>query len=238
MVLYNPNPVKQRENSSENPFLIGLASARANLLPMVLLWLMASVTALSYYFVPGVAQMLEPVRRWQCEYGAVAAFTTQAFFCGVLPAIFLLTVKSIRPKHPWIKVAAQTVWCGSWGIVYLWFYALQSQMFGDGPEISTLVCKMLFDQFVWTPFIVMPLSSSFFLWLGCDFSFQAAVGRCREGFVRKIILPNLVSSWCVWIPAVIAVYAFPVSLQVQMLGFVSSFWALMCLQIGRRVANG
>ena len=230
--------MKYRITKLENPFLIGLASARANFLPMVLLWLMASATAFSYYSVPAFAQMLEPVRRWQGEYGAVAAFATQAFFCGVLPAIFLLAVKSIRPKHPWIKVAAQTVWCGSWGIVYLWFYALQSQMFGDGPEISTLVCKMLFDQFVWTPFIVMPLSSSFFLWLGCDFSFQAAVGRCREGFVRKIILPNLVSSWCVWIPAVIAVYAFPVSLQVQMLGFVSSFWALMCLQIGRRVANG
>ena len=230
--------MKHTRHSFENPFRIGLASARANLLPMVLLWLMAAAMALAYYYVPGFAQMLEPLLRWQCEYGAFAAFATQAFFCGVLPAIFLLTVKSIRPKHPVAKVVVQTVWCGMWGIVYLWFYSIPSMMFGDGPEILALVCKMLFDQFVWTPFVVMPLSSSFFLWLGCDFSFQAEVGICREGFLQKVILPNLVSSWCVWIPAVIAVYAFPVSLQVQMLGFASSFWTLMCLQIGRRVADG
>ena len=205
---------------------------------MIFLWLMAIATALSYYFVPGFAHMLEPVRRLQCEYGALAAFATQAFFCGVLPAIFLVSVRSIRPRCPFAKIVAQTVWCGMWGIAYLWFYALQSRMFGDRPGLSALVCKMLLDQFVWTPFVVMPLSSSFFLWLGCDFSIKAAVGRCREGFVRRIILPNLVSSWCVWIPAVIAIYAFPGALQVQMLGFVSSFWALMCLQIGRRVANG
>ena len=205
---------------------------------MVLLWLMAAALAFSYYFVPGTAQMLEPVRRWQCEYGALAAFATQAFFCGLLPALFLFAVKSIRPSHPLAKVAAQTVWCGMWGVVYLWFYAFQSRIFGESPKLAALLGKMLVDQFVWTPFAVMPLSSFFFLWLGCDFSFRTAIGRCRAGFVRKIILPNLVSSWCVWIPAVIAVYAFPVSLQVQMLGFVASFWALMCLHIGKRVADG
>ena len=223
---------------AEHPLSIGLASARANLLPMILLWLMATALALSYYFLPGTAQMLEPVREWQCEYGALAAFATQAFFCGLLPAIFLLAIKSIRTGNQLAKLVAQTIWCGSWGVAYMWFYAFQSRVFGDSPALPALIGKMLVDQFIWTPFVVVPLSSFFFLWLGCDFSFPAAVGRCREGFVRKIVLPNLVSSWCVWIPAVIAVYAFPVSLQVQMLGFVASFWALMCLHIGKRVADG
>ncbi len=199
---------------------------------------MAAVMVFAYYFVPCAACAFEPVRRWQVEWGAFAAFATQAVFCGVIPAIFVITVRSIRPSRPLVKMFAQAVWCGAWGVVYLWFYSVQAKIFGEGADLHILCCKMLVDQFVWTPFVVMPLSSLFFLWLGCDFSFRKAGSRCREGFVGKVVLPNLVSNWCVWMPALIAVYAFPVALQVQVLGVVASFWALMCLQIGKRVGNG
>ena len=47
-------------------------------------------------------------------------------------------------------------------------------------------------------------------------------------------MPNLISNWVIWIPAVAAVYAFDQDLQIQVLGFVSCFWALVCLQLGKR----
>ena len=220
----------------KNAVLIGLASVRANLVPMVLLWLAAAALAVAYYSVPCVAAALEPVRNWQIENGVRAAFATQAFFGGVVPGLFLAAMRSLRTRHQFAKVVAQTVWCGAWGIVYLWFYGLQARMFGDGPSLAVLLRKMAVDQFLWTPFVVLPLSSLFFLWMGGDGSPSAVIARCREGFVRTVVLPNLLSNWCVWIPSVLAVYAFPVALQVQMLGLASAFWTLMCLQIGRRVA--
>ena len=58
----------------------------------------------------------------------------------------------------------------------------------------------------------------------------------RGRFLRGVVLPNLVSSWCVWIPVVLALYSFPGELQVQVLGLVCSFWSLMSLEIGRRCA--
>ena len=55
-------------------FRIGLASARANLVPMVVLWMMALVLAFAYYRVPGAAKMLCPVRDLMAQYGWGAAF--------------------------------------------------------------------------------------------------------------------------------------------------------------------
>jgi hypothetical protein len=89
---------------------------------------------------------------------------------------------------------------------------------------------------VWTPLVAVPLNGAFYLWMGSGFSFAALASRLRAGFVRTVVLPNLVSSWCVWIPTVAAVYSFPSELQVQVLGLVCAFWSLMCLEIGRRCA--
>ena len=54
------------------PISIGIASARANLLPMCVLWFMAVSLAVAYYFVPGMAETLEPVRQWQEANGVLA----------------------------------------------------------------------------------------------------------------------------------------------------------------------
>ena len=217
-------------------FRIGIASVRANAIPMLFLWIFAAALSVSYHFAPCVAAALQPLWRFQCDYGAWAAFANQFFFCGVIPAVFLLTVPSIRTRYPLLKALAQSLWCGAWGVVYLWFYGAQTRLFGTGHDWATLAAKTAFDQFVWSPFVSVPLSSVFFLWLGSDFSRTGLRAKVRTGFVKRIVLPNLISSWCVWIPAVSAVYALPLPLQVQTLGLVGSFWALMCLQIGKRVS--
>lgn len=222
--------------SVRSAFRIGFASARANAVPMFFLWTFAALLAAAYHLVPCVAAALQPLWRFQCDYGAWAAFANQFFFCGVIPAVFLLTVPSIRTRYPLLKALAQSLWCGAWGVVHLWFYGVQARLFGSGHDWATLACKTAVDQFVWSPFVSVPLSSLFFLWLGSDFSRTGLSAKVRTGFVKRIVLPNLISSWCVWIPAVSAVYALPLPLQVQTLGLVGSFWALMCLQIGKRVS--
>lgn len=215
---------------------IGWESAKVNRLPMVILWTLAAVLSVSYRFAPPVAEMLRPLAELQAKWGALAGVANQMFFCGVVPGLFMLLVKSIRPDRALAKFALQTLWSGMWGAVYFWFYALQARMFGAGHEWQTLLAKTAFDQFVWTPLVAVPLNGAFYLWMGSGFSFATLADRLRSGFVRTVVLPNLVSSWCVWIPIVVAVYAFPGELQVQVLGLVCSFWSLMCLEIGRRCA--
>lgn len=216
---------------------IGWESAKTNRLPMAVLWTIAAILAVSYYCVPPVARALVPLADWQTKWGSWAGAANQMFFCGVVPGLFMLLVKAVRPDRVLPKFALQTLWSGMWGAVYFWFYALQSRMFGAGHGWQTLLAKTVFDQFAWTPFVAVPLNGAFYLWMGSGFSFAALASRLRAGFVRTVVLPNLVSSWCVWIPTVAAVYSFPSELQVQVLGLVCAFWSLMCLEIGRRCAT-
>lgn len=207
-------------------------AARANALPAAFLWMAAVALVAGYRFVPGVASALEPVAQWQARHGWQAAFLTQFFFCGLVPGVFLLTVRSVKTCHPLAKASVQAVWCGGMGIACWWFYGLQSRLFGDGCGVFTLVCKTLVDQFVWTAFVVSPLSALFFVWLGCDFSFSRTRDTVRGGFVGRVVMPNLVANWCVWIPVVAAIYTFPLPLQVAVLGLVSSIWVMLSLSIG------
>lgn len=220
----------------ESPWRIGWTAAKANRLPGAVLWALAATMVVAYYRCPQYAAMLEPLRRFQSSCGILAAVANQVFFCGLIPCAFMLTVKDVRTEHPIAKAALQSVWCGMWGMIFVGIYGLQCRMFGTGHDFATLLAKTVFDQFVWAPLVPVPLSAVFFLWMGSGFSLSAVCAKCRRGFFSRVWLPNLISSWCLWIPAVFAIYAFPPDLQVQVLGFVSSFWALMCLQIGKKVA--
>jgi hypothetical protein len=48
----------------------------------------------------------------------------------------------------------------------------------------------------------------------------------------------LTANWIVWIPVMMAVYAFPLPLQIQLIGFASAVWMLVGLQAGARSVSG
>ena len=178
---------------NENPFRIGWNSARANVVPMAVLWGFAVALVVGYYLVPGVAGFLQPVAEWQVAWGVWAAIANQLFFSVAIPTAFVLTVKRIKTERPLAKMACQALWASFSAIVYVWFYGFQCRMFGTGHDLLTLFAKAAFDQFVWTPFVMVPLSSVFFLWLGSGFSFSGTFAACRGRFVRRVVLPNLLN---------------------------------------------
>lgn len=79
---------------------VALASVRANAVAMATLWLVAAATVAAYYLSPAFAAALEPLKTWQTESGWIAAALNRIAFCGLLPGVFLCTVKSIRPPRP------------------------------------------------------------------------------------------------------------------------------------------
>ena len=84
---------------------IGWESAKTNRLPMAVLWTIAAILAVSYYCVPPVARALVPLADWQTKWGPLAGAANQMFFCGVVPGLFMLVAKSIRPDRALPKIA-------------------------------------------------------------------------------------------------------------------------------------
>ena len=212
-------------------------SVRANAVPMVVLWLLALAMICAYRLSPSVAVALDPLARWQTESGWLASFLNRLFFAGFLPGVFLMTVKALRVRHPLRVALAQGVWCGIWGIACGWFYEFQALAFGADSSLTTLVLKTVVDQFVWTVLVVAPANGVFFLWMGQDFSWTRTRRVWPRRFYSELVLPILVPNWCLWIPVVAIVYAFPLPLQVQVSGLALSVSMLLSLSVGRIVGK-
>ena len=201
---------------------------------MVVLWLLAGVLVGAYCLLVPFREMLEPVADWHRACGWRAAFASQAIFCGILPGVFLLAFRSIRPRHPFLTILAQSLWCGGFGVCCNELFHLMAAAFGDNAHVSTVMVKAAIDQFVWTVLIIAPANAVFFFWLGRDFSFVRVKREWPRPFIRRMVMPNLISNWIVWIPVSLAIFTFPFSLQIHVNGIACTFWMLMCLQIGRR----
>lgn len=213
---------------------IGLASARANFVPMCVLWFLAGALVGAYYLIGPFRELLEPVAQWHRDWEWRAAFMSQAIFCGILPGVFLLAFRSICPRHPFLTILAQSLWCGGFGVCCNELFRLMAAVFGDNAHVSTVLLKTAIDQFVWTVAVIAPVNAVFFFWVGRDFSLTRVKRECPSPFFRRMVLPNLIPNWIVWIPVSLAVFTFPFALQIHVNGIVCTFWTLMCLQIGRR----
>lgn len=215
-----------------NPLIVGWAAAKANRLPMVVLWGLSLALVGAYYLSATFAGCLEPVLRWQKESGYLAAALNRAFFYGLLPGLFMVFLPRLRPRRVLLTILSQGVWCGLFGVATDALYRVMACWFGSGHDLMTLALKTVFNQFVWTVLVIAPANALFFFWVARDFSLTRARAEWPTDYVWRVYLPNLVSNWCVWIPVNLAVFAFPLPLQVQLSGFVGAFWTLMCLKLG------
>ena len=213
----------------------GWEAAKANRLPMLVLWLLAAATVICYYTVPCVAAAFGPLMEFQLEYGCFAAFANRLVFTGLLPGIFLCSMKSIRPRHPLAVITVQSLWCGLWGVICDKMYIFVDWMFGGGTDALSVALKTLFDQLPWTVLVIAPANAAFYFWIGRGFSLRRTREEWPSGrFWQTLVLPFLFANWCVWVPVTIVVFLFPLPLRVHIVGFASAFWTLMCLRLGRR----
>ena len=226
----------QRQDPSRdevaNPLAIGWAAAKANAVPMVVLWAVSAALVAGYYASDSFAALLEPLLRWQKQGGYMAAALNRLFFYGLLPGVFQVLLPHLRPRLIVATILAQGAWAALFGVAVDALYRLFAWAFGDGNDIATLAIKTALNQFVWTTLVIAPANAVFFFWVARDFSLRRARAEWPRDFVRRVYLPNLVSNWCVWVPVNFAVFAFPLPLQVQLSGVVGAFWTLMCLKLG------
>ena len=94
--------------------------------------------------------------------------------------------------------------CPGVGVYVKGQYTLNAYINGDNTEISTVVRKVVYDQFVFSPFINYPLFFvPLFRYRDTGFScqrFRASL-RDRRGLLLQYCSMN-VTNWCTWLPGV------------------------------------
>ena len=215
-------------------FQIAWESTCANAVAIVVLWLLALALVSCYFKFPQVPSLLEPLVEFQKHSGCLASALNRIVFSAFLPFVLQLFISSVRPKRMRLVLVAQIIWCAIWGALVDVLYTVMDLWIGSGCDFRTLLIKTCLNQFLWTAFVLAPANACFYFWIARDFSLRKARMEWPKDALCGVVLPNLISNWCVWIPVNMAVFLFPLPLQVQLSGIVGAFWTLLCLQIGAR----
>lgn len=212
----------------EPPWRTGVAAARRLTLPGCVLVAAAAMVVTSYYHFPAVHARLDEVAafrvRWGLAYGAVA----QALFAGLIPFLYLHFHPATRASHPAQHGVFFVVFWAYKGFEVDVFYRLQALMFGDGPELASILPKVAVDQLVYNPLFAAPIAVFVYAWKDAGWRWAEPLADLRtpRWYYRRV-LPVMIAVWAVWVPAVSCVYALPLALQLPLCSLVNCFWVIL-----------
>jgi hypothetical protein len=181
---------------------------------------------------------------WKTAGGLPLAAATAAFAGGVLPELAKLAAQRGRVplRGRGGEIAFNVVFFAFNGVVVDGLYRAEALLFGADARAATVVAKVAFDQFVFTP-PWLTLITALYLWRGRGFSWAATRpalrgGLLRGGFLHARVLPLLLPDWFFWIPMVSVIYAFPLPLQFLLFILALAAWSLILVVIAGGDTSG
>ena len=117
------------------------------------------------------------------------------------------------------------------GVVVRYFYALQGWWFGTEPSVGVVALKVLVDQSCFTVLCGAPFNAISHLWKDSNWDTAKLRAAMGPGWYRRLVLPNLLPNFLVWLPGNAIFYSMPPELQLPVANCIGCFWALMCVRI-------
>jgi len=217
-----------------SPLAAGAAALRRFWRPFLLIQAGAVVLALAFRVSPGFRQAAEAAAAWKASGGLSFAAITCAVAGGLLPELAKLLAMgpgTLRGRAG--EVAFNTAFFAADGIVVDFLYRGEAGLFGAAGSAGTVIEKVAFDQFVFTPTWSVAIVL-LFLWRQRGFSAAAVRPVLRRGFYAERVIPLLLPNWLFWIPMVSVIYALPSALQFLMFIPALAAWSLIMVFIADR----
>lgn len=206
----------------------GIASARENAIPGLILWLFASAIVAGFYFLPPVTSALESLGKLKTAGGFLYSAIATSIFGGVIP--FLWRRFRYRGDGFENSLAAGIFMSLFWawkGVEIDLLYSAQALVFGSGSSASVLIPKVLVDQFLYNPLWAAGMQIIAYWMVEQRLRPSALVDRRLWGSMFWRIVTVMISTWAVWIPMVCIIYSMPANLQVPLFNIALCFWSLM-----------
>ena len=213
------------------------AAVRANLLPGLLLQGLMAAFLFAYFTHEGTRRVLAVVAVVKQQAGYSFAFISYVVADAVLPEILRIAFfQSGRPSLLNLRrfLLGAPAW-GLMGVVVDVFYRSQSGWFGDESTWTSVVPKVLVDQFLFSPFFGNPVMIGYFTLCGAGFGREGWRRIFRRGFYGEKVMPVQVAGWLIWLPGVSLVYSMPPLLQIPVAVIISCFWILIFTTLGERL---
>lgn len=221
--------------SAATPLRASLLAARANLAPGLVLQAFALALAGGYYLHAPSRAALERLASFRAEIGLPFALVSTALFGALIPFAVLRLSKATRHRYTPAQMTALVAFWAYKGIEVSLFYTLQARVFGEDTSFSTIVLKTFVDQFVYCPLIAVPCTWFIYTWVELGFRGAPLLAEWRrKGWFVRCILPLLLATWGIWVPAVAIIYLLPTALQLLLQNVVLCFFTLLVIFLTRR----
>jgi hypothetical protein len=213
----------------------GAAALRRFWRPFVLIQGGAALVALTYWASPSFRAACELAASWKAEGGLPVAAGLTAVAGGILPEIAKLLADRGRSglRGRGGEILFNTAFFALDGVVIDLLYRGEALLFGREALFRTVVEKVAFDQFVFSPLWSVAIVV-LFLWRQRGYSFAATRSSLGPDLYRTRVLPLVVPNWLFWIPVVSIVYALPVALQFLLFVPALAAWSLIMVFIAER----
>ncbi len=201
----------------------GLTAARANLIPGIVIWLLAAGVIAGWHWSPWFASCLDELSLLKNKSSYLFAFISTAIAGGIIPGV----VQGIFRLHPkaWSMLLWVTLFWAIKGLEINAFYELQAYFFGNNNDVTTIVYKTIFDQLIYIPIWAVPSMIIGYAWI--ERGNQGVVKIIRNNWFKESFLPILLANCSVWTPTVILIYVLPTQLQLPLQNLVLCFWGLI-----------
>jgi len=210
-------------------------AARANFIPGLILQGFLVAFLAVYAGSETARAALADVAVLKREAGYAFAFVGYVFASALLPEVLRVAVfQGFRPGWENLRrfLYSAPFW-GCFGMLVDLLYRVQILLFGNDSGLLTIALKVVFDQFVFSPFLGTPLLVVYFAWVDGE--------RLRDvlapaEFFRRVVRIQC-AGWMVWIPGVALIYWMPALLQIPVAILISAFWVLVFTAVRERQAH-
>jgi hypothetical protein len=219
----------------EAPWQAGVRSARANLVPGLVLQAFALAFVLGYYLHEPTRAAFTRLGGLRDDMGLWFGIVFTGLCGGLLPLLYLKAAPSTRALYTWKQGAALTLFWSYKGVEIGLWYALLARVIGPGGDFGTIAVKSLIDQFIYCPLWAIPTTALVYFWSASRFSLRAVIAdlRAPRWYARRV-LPILLANLGVWLPLVFIIYALPTPLQLPLQNIVLCFFTLMLAHMSQR----
>jgi hypothetical protein len=215
--------------ASSHPGILSTVGAtfRQNRVACVLLNLLVIALVASYYLMPSVAAVWDTVGAFKQHWSYGFSLASTILAAVLLPSIVQRMLGTLPVAGRMKRLVLLVLFWGYRGMEIDLFYRFQSWLFGDSTAASTLVKKVLLDQFVISPLWFVPTYVLALRWIDCCGSWARTRPTLNREFWLHTCPVVLVTNWVVWIPTVALVYSLPAALQFPLFSVVMCFFILI-----------
>jgi hypothetical protein len=206
-----------------------------NWVPAIGIWVLGALVVYGYYHGGFVRSVSDEVLVLRGKYGLLYPIASMVVFGAILPSFSQIAIRPSDARLAMTRLPWLALFWAYKGVEIEYFYKLQAVVWGDSPSFWHVAAKVFTDQFIYNPILGAVTLILALRWIARRVGeIPADTKILGPGWYKQLVVPLLVATWVLWIPAVSLVYMMPTALQLPLANLIMWLWSMMLIFMAKQ----